>query len=92
MIALGVYKTRDFWSAHGLPWVLLFILWLSYYVFIIFIILNAIVKLHAIDENTFYDFIIGKWKWIKYAIKAYLKHDLHLIYAVEAFKTLTEKT
>jgi hypothetical protein len=37
---------------------------------------NAIIKLQSMDEKIFNDFLIGKWNWNVYVIKAYLIHDL----------------
>ena len=39
------------------------------------------------DENMFHDFLIGKWNWIVYVIKAYLFHDLYFVYVGDAFIT-----
>ena len=40
------------------------------------------------DERMFNDFLVGKWKWVLYVIKAYLIHDLCFVHVVEAFITL----
>ena len=39
---------------------------------------DAIIELHALDEKALNDFLIGKWKWISYTIKAYLIHDFYI--------------
>jgi hypothetical protein len=36
-------------------------------------------------KKVFKDFLIGKWKWIPYDLKAYLFHDYYFEYVVEAF-------
>ena len=30
----------------------------------------------------FNDFLIGKWKWILYVMKAYLIHDLYFVFGI----------
>ena len=37
------------------------------------------------NENVFNDFLIGMWKWVVYAIKAYLPYGLYFVHIVEAF-------
>ena len=32
---------------------------------------SAIVELHAMAEKLFNDYLIGKWKWILFVIRAY---------------------
>jgi len=48
-------------------------------------------KIHPPNENIFNNFFNAKWKWIEYVIKAYLFHDLYLMYVVEAFIALDWK-
>ena len=43
------------------------------------------------DEISFVDFLIEKWKWSLFLIWAYLHHDLNFVYVVEAFVTFTWK-
>ena len=38
-------------------------------------------------KKLFNDFLIGKWNWILYVIKASLIHDFYFVYEVEAFIT-----
>ena len=38
------------------------------------------------------DFLVGKWDWIIYVVKAHLFHDLYFVYIVYAIITLEEKT
>ena len=49
---------------------------------------DVIVELHDVDENLFNDFLIKELAWILHVIKAYLIHDLQVVYVVEAFITL----
>ena len=49
---------------------------------------DVVIELHPVDENMFNDFLIGKWMWIEYVIKACLLHDMYYVYVVEAFITL----
>ena len=37
-------------------------------------------------------FLIGKWKWISYVLKAYLFHNLNFVYVVKTFITLNQKS
>ena len=67
--------TGDTWSSHGLPWVLLPGLWLSFMRYCL-CVFDAIIELHIMDEKMFNDFLIGRWKWIVYVIRVYLIHDL----------------
>ena len=69
-------------------WVLLSILLLSSYAFV-FVRCNC--RITCYGWKLIYDFLNGKWKWISYAIKAYLIHDSYLVYVVEALITLTWK-
>ena len=58
MTTLGVYKLEALGVLTGS---LEFILCLSYYVFCLFFCLfNETIKLHAMNEDTFCDFFIGK--------------------------------
>ena len=43
---------------------------------------DAIVELYALDRKMFIDFLIGKWKWIEYEMKAYLIHALYFAHVV----------
>jgi hypothetical protein len=45
-------------------------------------------ELTCIDEKVFNEFLIGKWKYIAYIIKAYTFHDLSFVYVVEATTSL----
>lgn len=54
-------------------------------------VFDVVVELHAMDEKMFNDFLIGKWKWFLYVIKAYLINALYFVYVVEAFITLNWK-
>ena len=47
--------------------------------------MTCVVGSHSYEWKMFKDFLIGKWKWIKYVIKAYVFHDLYFVYVVEAF-------
>ena len=55
-------------------------------------LIDAFVKLHAMDEKISNDFLIGMSKWITHVIKAYLIHELYTINVVEAFITLNWKS
>ena len=44
------------------------------------------------DENMINDFLISKWKWIEYVIKACLVHDIDYVYVMEEFYNITLKS
>jgi hypothetical protein len=83
-------QTRGSWSAHGLCWDLLFGLWLGYDCSCL-CLFDANVEVHAMDEKTFNDFLIEKWRWISSIIKASSIHSSYFVYVVEAFTTLHYK-
>ena len=43
-------------------------------------LLDEMIKLYAMREKKFNDFLIGKMKVVLYVIKAYLIHDLVSLY------------
>lgn len=45
-------------------------------------------ELYLMDEKMVNDFFISKWRCTIYVVKAYLFHDLHFVYIVEAFITI----
>ena len=47
--------------------------------------MTCVVGSHSYEWKMLNDFLIGKWKWITYVIKAYVFHDLYFVYVVEAF-------
>jgi hypothetical protein len=53
---------------------------------------DAIIELHVVDEEIFYDFLVGKGKWKSHVIKVYLNHGLYPVYVAESFITLIWKT
>ena len=54
-------------------------------------LIDAIIELHATNEKKFNEFLIGKWKWVLYVIKAYLIHDLYVVHVVKEIITLNLK-
>ena len=42
-------------------------------------------------DKMFNDLLIAKWKWILHVMKAYLIHDLYIVYVADAFTTLNWK-
>ena len=42
-------------------------------------------ELHPIHEKVFNDFVIGKWKWIVYVLKAFLFMIGNFVYVMKAF-------
>ena len=64
---------------------MLSVLWLGYFGHVC--LLDAIVELHAMDENTSNEFLIRKRTWIIDVINPDLIHDLYFVYVVEEFIT-----
>ena len=48
-------------------------------------------ELNPKDEKLIYNYLIGKWKWIIYVMKAYLFHDFSFCICTKAFITTNKK-